>query len=153
MGSWTIAVTEKEKIVAEPEAVLSRVIDDIILGPAGILANHYAASGLKQRSSLLFDGITKRGWIGNVVRLNGHSATVGLDYSAISYSRPVIEGHGEIVPKNRKALRFFIDGRVVFAKRVKSTPGRRIYFLTSEELTRCASAAAREVARQWSLRA
>lgn len=39
------------------------------------------------------------------------------------YSKAYWKGHKEIKPKNKKTLRFEVDGKVVYAKKVRATDG------------------------------
>lgn len=142
---WTQELEQKQAELHRLEPVLQKIADEVILGPGGALARNYAASGLKQKSSLLFDGITKRGWIGNYVRTNGNVLTVGLDLRAISYAKWALEGRGPVVAKYKKALRFVIDGKTIFAKRVKAAPAHRVYYLTAEDIARAQGIVVREL--------
>lgn len=134
--AWADDLEKQQAQLLNLEPVMQRIADEVILGPSGALARNYAASGLKQKSSLLFDGITTRGWIGNYVRVTGNVVTVGLDMRAISYSQWALEGRKAFSAKNKKALRFVIDGEVVFAKKVKASPPHRVYYLTAEDMVK-----------------
>lgn len=56
---------------------------------------------------------------------DGGGAVVGRVMTPIKYALPVHEGVGHpvvIVPRRKKALRFVVNGRVVYAKRVVLPP-------------------------------
>lgn len=53
----------------------------------------------------------------------------------VNYAKFVHEGHPEIRPKTKKALRFVANGEVVFATRVKALAGRPFLVDAVEEVT------------------
>lgn len=132
MGAWSDAIEAQAERIANPEPIVNRIVDEVILGPNGMLARNYHASGLNVKSGLLFDGITRRGWIGNYVRVDGTKGTVGLDLRAISYAKWALEGRGPVTVKKAKALAFYIDGKLYFRKRVGPAPPHDVYHLSAD---------------------
>jgi hypothetical protein len=114
------------------DKALDAVADQVLLGPRGALAGNYERSGLKQKSGLLFKGITTRGAPGNYVRKMGRSVTVGIDPNSVRYFRWAVGGRGPVVAKPGKMLRFEIDGKVFYRKKVGPAPARPVYYLNAE---------------------
>ena len=116
------------------DKALDAIADKTILGRSGVLAKNYERSGLKQQSGLLFRGITTRSGTGNYVRKQGNAVTVGIDPNAIRYFKWAVGGRGPVVARPGKMLRFVIDGKVFFRKRVGPAPARPVYLpLTAED--------------------
>lgn len=126
---WTEAAERMKARLRDP-ALINAVVDKAIL-PA--LAANYTRSGLKRPTGRLYDGITRRGADGNYVRVSGSSLTVGVDYAVIPYARYALEGRGPVVAKRAKALRFVIDGKVMFRKRVGPAPPHPVYYLDGSQ--------------------
>lgn len=146
-SSWEIPISQVRGRLASPTIILDAIAREVIEGPGGALAANYDRSGLKQRSGLLFHGITSRGWAGHYVKIQGTRLTVGLDLRTISYARPVLEGHGVIRPVHKKVLSW-IDadtGRRVFAKKVRAMPPRAVYVLYPDQIAKARAVAKRMI--------
>lgn len=128
---------------ANVERALDAIADHVFLGETGALARNYQRSGLKIKSGLLFRAITNRAWRGNYVKKDGNAVTVGLDFRTVSYAKWAIEGRGAVVAKPGKFLRFVIDGKVFYRKRVGPAPPRPVYFMTPEADAKADMVAAR----------
>jgi len=115
-----------------PGDILGKVADAVIFP---MLARNYVASGLKQRSGRLFNGITKRGAPGNYVRESPGEITVGVSYEQIPYAQSILEGaQAHDIPNAfGRGPRFGIGGRF----NGKFHPGNkkyRVYYWTAEDM-------------------
>jgi hypothetical protein len=144
--SWTAPIEKLKAAINDTAPILQAVADEVVLGETGLLARNYASSGLKQRSKLLYRGITQRGATGNYVRVTGDTVTVGVDPAKIKHVKWALEGRGVVRPRYKKALRFEIDGRVIFAKKVKASPPHQVYYLLGSDQAKAQDIAARKIA-------
>lgn len=124
-------IGEMKRRIENLQQIIERIADENVL-PA--LGRNYNASGLKTHTGVLKQAITKRGAQGNVVKIDGNHLTVGVDYQTIPYARWALEGRGPVYAKNKRFLRFEINGKVIFAKRVGPAPAHDVYYLTGSDL-------------------
>lgn len=59
-------------------------------------------------------------------QLNNNGGMVYVDEGIAPWAKWYIDGRPPVIAKNTKALRFCVDGEVVFAKRVKAWKGHNI---------------------------
>lgn len=120
----------KQYLLSDLEAVLTRVYDEVI---APAFLRNYATSGIKTRGGVLKTALYKRGAKGNLFLVRGHSLVAGVNYEEARYFQYVIEGRGPVEARKAKALRFEVDGKVIFRKRVGPAPAHDIIYLTAQD--------------------
>jgi hypothetical protein len=138
MSTYTIVVRPE---IGDMETIMDRIehiellMDKLAdVGVLPIIYDNYQKSGIINHSYVLKAGITNRQARGNYVIPSKQGLIVGVDYQQIPYARWVIEGRRGFTMK-KKVLRFVIDGKTVFARRVGPAPPHPIYYLTMKDIT------------------
>lgn len=130
VGDWIKPLRDMRdrlRNAGDASGAMNKVADQVVL-PA--MRRNYHAAGIGIRTGKLIAGVSERGAIGNYVRITGRRLTVGVSTQAIPYAKWVLEGRGSVVARKAKALRFEINGKVVFRKRVGPARARPVHYLT-----------------------